>query len=206
MWKEEARRDSGPDRSVPDEALLEQAVREPDTPAGQAAALELFSRYQRRVYVWCHRVVRDHEKALDLAQESLLLAYRSLASFQGRARFSSWLFAITRNRCRSALRSVRVDGEEAEVDELVSTWRRPDEELEVKEETQAILRLMNEVLEPVEREALWLRAYERVAVDDITRILAIESESGARGVLQTARRKLRAALQRQRKRGREAAS
>jgi RNA polymerase sigma-70 factor (ECF subfamily) len=150
--------------------------------------------------------VRDHEKALDLAQESLLLAYRSLASFQGRARFSSWLFAITRNRCRSALRSVRVDGEEAEVDELVSTWRRPDEELEVKEETQAILRLMNEVLEPVEREALWLRAYERVAVDDITRILAIESESGARGVLQTARRKLRAALQRQRKRGREAAS
>ena len=47
-----------------------------------------------------------------------------------------------------------------------------------------------------EQKAIWLRCFERVPIDEITRLLGIEASTGARGVLQRARRKLRTALDR----------
>ena len=49
-------------------------------------------------------------------------------------------------------------------------------------------------LEPNERLALWLRAEEEMSVAELTRVLGLENATGARALLQTARRKLRAAL------------
>jgi DNA-directed RNA polymerase specialized sigma24 family protein len=51
-------------------------------------------------------------------------------------------------------------------------------------------------LEPQEQQAIWLRCVERMPVDDVTRILGVDGSSGARAVLQRARRKLRAAIER----------
>jgi hypothetical protein len=42
-----------------------------------------------------------------------------------------------------------------------------------------------------------LRCFERMPVDRITETLCLENASGARGLLQTARRKLRAELERE---------
>jgi len=188
-----------------DEQLIATFLEDPGSQASQRAARTLFERHQRRVYVWCLRVVREHERALDLAQDSLLLAYRSLGSFHGRARFTSWLFAITRNRCLSALRGApaRMDGGDEVLEQVVDGSVRPDEAFFAREEAREVLELMQAVLDPVERQALWLRAHEHMPVDEITRLLGISSSSGARGVLQTARRKLRAARDAHEKRGGE---
>ena len=72
----------------------------------------------------------------------------------------------------------------------------PDRALEQKLDEEAVLELIKKTLEPIEQEALWLRCFERVPVDEITDILKITATSGARGVLQTARRKLKAAMER----------
>jgi RNA polymerase sigma-70 factor (ECF subfamily) len=87
-----------------DEDLLQAARDGRQGPHGARAASLLLERYQDRVYVWCFRMVREHESALDLAQETLLNAYRRLDSFEGRSAFASWLFVIARNRCLSVLR------------------------------------------------------------------------------------------------------
>lgn len=182
-----------PDRS--DEELVRLAQRHANTPAGSAAASELFQRYQERVYRWCHRRVGDHDLALDLAQDVQLNAYRALPSFESRAQFSSWLFAIARNRCMRALRRpslVRDEGEE--VDARPAETRDPASAYEQQEEEETLLKLMQEHLEPHERAALWLRCYHVMSVEDISRVLELRTVSGARSVLQSARRKLRAAL------------
>ena len=47
---------------------------DPDSAQGRAAAERLLGRYERKTYLWCHRMVRDHDLALDLAQQALLRA------------------------------------------------------------------------------------------------------------------------------------
>src|SRR5262245_42234572 len=96
---------------LPDDELLARYRRDPEGTAGRKAAGELLARYRGRVYTWCYRMVSNHDQALDLAQDVLLKAWRSLPGFGGRSKFSSWLFAVARNECLTALRpkSLRPD-------------------------------------------------------------------------------------------------
>jgi RNA polymerase sigma-70 factor (ECF subfamily) len=191
-----------PPHAASDEALLATAVRWPATRAGREAASRLLARYQDRVYAWCYRHVRERELALDLAQEVLISAYRNLDGFDARARFGSWLFAIARNRCLSELRRSRPASEDHLLLEIVADRRPgPDRVLEQKLDEDALLELVRRHLDPVEQEALWLRCFERLPVDEITRMLRIPEATGARAVLQRARRKLRAALARREEEG-----
>ncbi len=181
--------------SLEDEDLIRVATGETG-PRARRASSELFGRYQRRIYVWCFRMVRDHDRALDLAQDAQLSAYRALGRFRYQSRFSSWLFAIVRNRCLADLRAVSLLRDEAaEIDTMVHPARGIDQELMEEESAQELLDLMEQVLEPQERQALALRCFEKVSVDEITTMLHLTNSTGARGLLQKARRKLRAALQ-----------
>ena len=185
----------GPDRELADEELVAIAQRSRETPEGRRAIAELFGRYHRRVYLWCYRRVRDHELARDLGQDALLSAWRALPSFEGRSRFSSWLYAIARNRALNALKAAKLPMDvEADLDDVLDPAETPDAALALRDGEARLLARMRERLTPTEQEALWLSAVERWPVAEITRALGITGASGARGVLQSARRKLRAAL------------
>lgn len=182
-------------QALADEELLAVARMDPRGPSGRQAASVLLQRHQERVYVWCYRIVREHEQALDLAQDVLLSAFRRLETFEGRSGFASWLFVIARNRCLSCLRRpspLRED--DGSLDEVADAGMAPDEQLERKLDEEAVLELIRQHLDPIEREALWLRCYEGIPVDEITRLLKIEAATGARSVIQRARRKLRSAI------------
>jgi RNA polymerase sigma factor (sigma-70 family) len=178
-----------------DESLLAAWRKDPDGPRGRRAVSCLFERYGDRVYGWCWRHVRDRELALDMAQEVLTSAYRHLDTFGERSLFGSWLFSIARNRCLSELRRRRLPRDEAAVLESVADRRpTPDRVLEEALAEQALLNLIRRHLTEQEQRAIWLRCFEQLPVEDITRLLGIRERSGARAVLQRARRHLRAAM------------
>jgi RNA polymerase sigma-70 factor (ECF subfamily) len=180
-----------------DDALLRMSAEEPESRIAREAICELFRRYQGRVYQWCFRYTKDHDRAMDLSQEVFLGAYQSLnlKMFGGRASFSSWLFAIARNRCVSAMRrNSPLESTAGDPDLLADHEYGPDRSIEDQQEQQALLDLMRKTLEPMEQDAMCLQVFERMPVDSITEVLGITSSTGARGVLQNARRKLRAAL------------
>ncbi len=84
---------------------------------GSAAAFEeLVLRYQGRLLTVLEHLVRDRDRAEDLAQEVFLRVFRARHNYTAGAKFSTWLFTIANNvasnsrRDRSRRKEVRVNG------------------------------------------------------------------------------------------------
>lgn len=76
--------------------------------AGSQAAFEqIVRRYQRPIISLIARMTRDRALAEDLAQETFVKAFRSLAAFDTTRRLSNWLFRIAHNTALDALRRAR---------------------------------------------------------------------------------------------------
>src|SRR5262245_64771478 len=117
-----------------------------------------------------------------------------MGSFGGRSKFSSWLFVIARNCCLNAVTApALLRDDDAELETLPSHEPGPAERLERLQDEEATRRMMMEVLDDEERRALWLSVFERLPVEEITQTMGLATATGARGLLQRARRKLRAA-------------
>jgi len=184
-----------------DQVLVTAYQQDPDSEVGLQAASDLLARYRERVLIWCWRVVGERELALDLAQEVLISAYGRLEDYHHDGRFGAWLFTIARHRCLSELRRRRVPLADDAVLELVAdTSPGPDEAYERRTDSQELFELVRDTLTPLEQDAVWLRCHEGLPVELITCRLGINEGTGARAVLQRARRKLRSALEKRERR------
>lgn len=177
-----------------DDQLVRDHQADPQGLAGRSAASELLKRWRSRVFAWCYHLVRDRERSMELAQDCLVSIYRALPTFEARAQVGTWIYAVVRNRCLSELRRRRIGRLDDEVHEPADRAPGPEEAREWKASQEEVLNLMRKHLDERERLALWLRAYDELPVERITELMGLESASGARGLLQTARRKLKAAL------------
>jgi RNA polymerase sigma-70 factor (ECF subfamily) len=65
---------------------------------------ELFKRYERKVYMYCMRVLLDDEMASDAFQEAFMRLYEHRQSYDGR-NFMVWFFTIVRNVCLNMRRN-----------------------------------------------------------------------------------------------------
>ncbi len=63
----------------------------------RAAFAALVREHQDEVYTLARRLVRDPHLAADIAQESLIRAWKALPKFRGDAKLSTWLYRITVN-------------------------------------------------------------------------------------------------------------
>src|SRR5262245_14948599 len=72
---------------------------------GDAAAFgQLVNKYKQPVINLAFRTLRDPTEAEDLAQNVFLQVHKSAHRYQASAKFSTWLFTITRNLCLNEIR------------------------------------------------------------------------------------------------------
>jgi RNA polymerase sigma-70 factor (TIGR02960 family) len=83
------------------ETSLLQAARSGD----EAAFAGLVAPYRRELHVHCYRMLGSFDDAEDAVQETLLAAWRGLASFQGRALMRTWLYKVATNTCLNLIRT-----------------------------------------------------------------------------------------------------
>jgi len=155
-----------------------------------------FAASQDRIYWLCLRLVGRPELAAELTQEAMLVAYQRLPEFRGESSFHTWLHAIARHVC---LRARDRNKELLCVEDLFEAEDPARSALAAmrREERDALLdEARRAVLDPTEQEALVMRYQFGIRYEEITALLQLTEASGARGLLQRCKRKLRRELER----------
>lgn len=185
-------------QDLSDEALVQQAQT-----LGSADGRyldELFRRHYQKVSLWCLRYTGNREEAADLAQEVFLRAQRSIGSFQGASKFSTWLYTICRNHCLNRLQaraaeSILVNGP-AMLDSAVATDPETGVVIDRERMLSQARSWIREELDDTERKVFTLHYADDMPLDSITRLLGLTNTSGSKAFIVSARRKLQKAAER----------
>lgn len=136
------------------------------------ALAQLVPAYRRRVFGLAYSVLGDRSAAEDVAQEVFVKVWQAFDSFDGRARLSTWIYAITRNAAISALRkrpravSLSEDAVAAEVD-AIDSGRRPEDEGDAQ-----LWRLV-EALPDKQRQAIVMFYQDDRSIEEVAEMLGM---------------------------------
>jgi len=143
--------------------------------AGDAEAYAaLVHRYADRCARYAVRAVGNREDAEEAVQDAFVRAYRALADYEERERFSAWLFRILINQCRSAAqRAARREQTFPALDletiggggALAATTSHDEEYAERDRLARALA-----TLRPEQREAVVLRLGEELTYDEMAAV------------------------------------
>jgi RNA polymerase sigma-70 factor (ECF subfamily) len=171
---------------LPDEIITatDQEVVEWARQGHELAYRELVRRYQRPVFSLIYRMVRDRERAEDLAQETFVKVLNALDSYRSEYKFSSWIFKIANNAAidqlrRKELDTLSLDGapdavtterQEGTSLQLAHGGESPLDELEARELGSQIEQAIA-TLRPEYRSCIMLRHVQGYAYEEIAEML-----------------------------------
>ena len=156
-------------------SLVEQA-RTGDADAFGEVCRTVETRLLRQAYSLCG----DMDLAEDLAQDTLVEAWRCLRRYNGKCQFFTWLCAILLNRHRNVLRQRKAmpvyplpeEGEEfhRSVGTLTDPQVLPDEAIELREQAMLVQRCI-QMLPRKHQEVIYLRFYVEDSLESIAAAL-----------------------------------
>jgi RNA polymerase sigma-70 factor (ECF subfamily) len=168
----------------------------------EAAFTELVERHQHAVVGTVAKMLGDRTEAEDIAQKVFLRLWKSAGRYRPSAKFTTYLFTITRNlvfnESRRRSRHPQVSIEEREQTGArhadPAPEARPDEELLHRELGEAIDTAIAALPEK-QRIAVVLRRYQEIPYEEIAKVLGV-SVSSVKSLLFRARESLRQNLSR----------
>lgn len=160
-----------------------------------------------RLLATARRMLRDEEEARDVVQETFLSAFKSIDSFSGGAKLSTWLHSIATNATLMRMRSRR-RRPEAPIDDLLprfdesghwidqpAAWNPTADALETRQLRAAVRRCIDR-LPDTHRTVLLLRDVEDLTTAEAAHQLGI-TETAVKLRLHRARIALRTLLERE---------
>jgi RNA polymerase sigma factor (sigma-70 family) len=123
------------------------------------------------VYSVCMKVTGNLIAAEDLAQEVFIKAFRVLSSFRGDARFSTWLYQIAMRKCldwkRTNERTRKIQMDSPIDDYEVVGITTPEDTVVAQEESEMLVRLVDELHEPYRSITQWYY-FDELSYQDIS--------------------------------------
>jgi RNA polymerase sigma factor (sigma-70 family) len=159
-----------PYKEVTDEALVEQIVEKRDPMLFGV----LYDRYVKLVYNKCYGFARSQKEAEDLTQDVFLMLFVKLGSFQGRSKFSTWLYSFTYNFCvnyvnRDKGRKMSDKSNSLDAHEMDLPMEVTDEhllDLQVNKLKQAL-----ELMPPEDKSLLLLKYQDGVSIKELETVM-----------------------------------
>src|SRR5690606_12808941 len=153
----------------------------------EAAFNELSRLYQRRISRLVLRMLGDRTEAEDVAQDVFFTVFKSIDSFRGDSKLSTWLYRVATNHCKNRIKYLdrRARGRKKEFDEVAEHGAlesasmtttahiaRPDQMLEAVQK-ERILQAAIGALEDEHRELIVLRDIEHLSYEQIQEITGL---------------------------------
>ncbi|MCK4404026.1 MAG: sigma-70 family RNA polymerase sigma factor [candidate division Zixibacteria bacterium] len=138
----------------------------------------LVKRYQKKIYFLAYRMVKNHDTADDVAQETFINAYFAIKSFKIGYSFYTWLYRICMNLSINFLKRQKFVIPESQFEEEASPLERettgvdPSNHLALKELENRIEKAMDS-LPPKYKAVLVLRIYEDLSYEEIAKTLKV---------------------------------
>lgn len=154
---------------------------------GDASAFEeLLQRYQRPLFNFILRSVRERDRAEELLQDVFLKVLQRSSEFQGSSKFSTWLYTIARNLCidtsrkmvfrrhRSLDAPLRADDAESAtlLDRVASPAPEADRQA-IGHDLQARIAAAIEELPEEQREVFLMRELQNMAFKEIADVVGV---------------------------------
>jgi len=154
----------------------------------------IVEKYKDIVFSVALKVLKNHDEAEEMAQESFIKAYNSLHTFRGKSKFSTWMYSITYNHCISQVRKKKyetgsLDNVQVADDPDNFGFEKFNDETRKKYLQSALKKLPEE-----DYTLLILFYYEDQSVGEISGVMNL-SESNTKVKLHRARKKLYTILQ-----------
>jgi RNA polymerase sigma factor (sigma-70 family) len=160
--------------------------------AGDRHALsELYGRYQRSLFNYLLQLTPDYGLAEELLRDTLVAAWKSARTFEGRSSVQTWLIGIARRQAHNTLRQRKLPlADESELEGLTATDPEPEDRMLASVVRDELVVAFKQ-LAPVHREVLVLILVEELSYQEAAEILAIpigtvkSRLSNARSILRT---------------------
>jgi RNA polymerase sigma-70 factor (ECF subfamily) len=174
--------------------------------AGDVGAVDvLVRRHRERIFGVLYHVTGNREDAADLAQDTFILAFRSIRKFRGASQFYTWLYRIAVNLALRHLRRRRVrqffsferlelDGASEEFAEALATKLSANKSLLLKELRREISEALAG-LSPRHRMVVVLAEIEGLSTEEIAEAMGCAAGT-VRSRLHYAKGYLKSALRR----------
>lgn len=164
---------------------------------GDEVAIETLIRTcEPQVYRLALSILDDAAEADEATQDTFVAALRALGSFQGKAAFTTWLYAITVNVCRGRLRKRQVRQRLQQTLQTLfqaGTAAEPIESVVTRHENDDLIRRAVNALDEKQRLAVILRYEQDLPIAEIAQVLGV-SERTVHTRLRIAHDQLRVAL------------
>lgn len=140
----------------------------------------LVRRYQKKVYYLALRMLKSHDAADDVAQETFVSAYRAIGTFKPGSNFYTWIYRICMNRSLNYLEKERHLVPESAFGEGSSPLERASAEADplgdaAGAETARRIERAVDSLSPAYKAVFVLRAYEEMSYEEIAESLGIST-------------------------------
>ncbi len=183
-----------------DEGFLDHELMKRIGEGDHVAFRHLVERHQNAVIGTVAKMLGNPSEAEDISQQVFLRIWRNARRYRPDAKFTTYLFTITRNlvfnetRRRGRKKEVSSDEREENSHQLIeeNPSRRPDNELLQAELLLAVDKAIS-ALPETQRLAVVLRRYEQLAYEEIADVLGL-SVSAVKSLLFRARTTLRESL------------
>ena len=154
---------------------------------GDVDAFEvLVKKHQKKMLNIAYRMIGSYEEACEIVQDSFVSAYKAIRDFEGKAKFSTWLYTIVMNLSKNRLKQLKTQlyHEQVSIDDPVltddgnikaeSVSNEPSilEQLEKKEFQQKVQGCINS-LDDEFKDVLILRDIQGFSYDEISKMLKI---------------------------------